>query len=250
MVAIPGPAPARPAPGGVLVVCAFLFWFGIQQILVLLAGAVPGGGPPVRAILVALALTNAISIVALPVLLRKGPGTGPVDLGLTGVGAVLRGLGMGLALALVVLPFIFGIMHLATRTWPPHPHPMEEMLRRDRSAATALVAILGGGLLAPVAEELLFRGLLQRWIAGRLGSWGETAHGPRTAGFWANVLTSLIFAAIHLEQWPAPIPLFCLAIALGESYRRSGNLGVPIGLHMALNGVSTAVLLAHPASPI
>ena len=53
---------------------------------------------------------------------------------------------------------------------------------------------------------------------------------PRSP-FWtgvAIVLTSLIFAALHAAQWPAPIPLFLLAVGLGVVYQRTGSLLAPI----------------------
>lgn len=54
----------------------------------------------------------------------------------------------------------------------------------------------------------------------------------------AIVITSLIFALMHLGQGLAPIPLFGLSILLGYLYQRTGSLLPCIGLHMLNNGYS------------
>lgn len=58
----------------------------------------------------------------------------------------------------------------------------------------------------------------------------------------AIVLTSLIFAALHAPQWPAPIPLFLLAMGLGFVAQRTGSLIAPICMHAIFNGFSTMML--------
>ena len=56
---------------------------------------------------------------------------------------------------------------------------------------------------------------------------------------WAAiVLTSLLFALMHLGQGLAPIPLFGMSILLGYLYQRTGSLLPCIGLHMLNNGYS------------
>lgn len=57
-------------------------------------------------------------------------------------------------------------------------------------------------------------------------------------GWIAIVLTSLIFAMMHIGQGLAPIPLFGLSILLGYLYQRTGSLLPCIGLHMLNNGYS------------
>src|SRR5262249_2958108 len=67
---------------------------------------------------------------------------------------------------------------------------------------------------------------------------------PRSA-FWtgtAIALTSLMFAALHAAQWPAPIPLFLLAVGLGVVYQRTGSLIAPICMHAVFNAFSTLML--------
>jgi membrane protease YdiL (CAAX protease family) len=59
----------------------------------------------------------------------------------------------------------------------------------------------------------------------------------------AIVLTSLLFATMHLPQWPAPIGIFLLALALGAVYQKTGSLISVITMHAVFNGFSTVGLL-------
>lgn len=84
-------------------------------------------------------------------------------------------------------------------------------------------------LLVPVAEEMLFRGILYPWIKGagfpRLALWG----------------TALVFAAIHLNL-VIFVPLFVLALALTVLYERTGNLLAPITAHSLFNALNFTML--------
>jgi membrane protease YdiL (CAAX protease family) len=62
----------------------------------------------------------------------------------------------------------------------------------------------------------------------------ETSADGRQAIF----LSSLIFAAVHIGQGLAPIPLFLMGIVLGYLYLKTNNLLPCIVLHMGLNAFS------------
>jgi membrane protease YdiL (CAAX protease family) len=59
----------------------------------------------------------------------------------------------------------------------------------------------------------------------------------------AIFFTSLAFAAMHAPQWPAPIAIFLLAMALGTVYQRTGSLIAAVTMHGTFNGISTVLLL-------
>ena len=84
-------------------------------------------------------------------------------------------------------------------------------------------------VIAPVLEEMLFRGLFQ------------TAIRSFFAKPWLSVvISSVLFAAFHQPgHWPA---LFVLAVCLGYSYEKSGSLFRPIFIHSLFN--ATAVIAA------
>ncbi len=80
-------------------------------------------------------------------------------------------------------------------------------------------------VIAPLLEELLFRGFVQTKLSENLQSrWG------------AIVLTSIFFAIVHggtlWMHWPA---LFMFSLALGYVYEKSGSLLQPLFLHSLFN---------------
>jgi membrane protease YdiL (CAAX protease family) len=77
-------------------------------------------------------------------------------------------------------------------------------------------------LIAPPAEELIFRGILYPAI--------RQAGFPRLA-FWAN---AVLFAAIHFNV-ALFVPLLALALLLTWLYERTGNLLSPILAHCLFN---------------
>lgn len=87
-------------------------------------------------------------------------------------------------------------------------------------------------ILAPLTEELLFRGFLQSFIRKHLGS------------KQAIVLTALSFSLFHFspEQGFANISiifsLFALALFLGFLYEKRGSLLAPMALHASFNAIS------------
>lgn len=84
-------------------------------------------------------------------------------------------------------------------------------------------------VLAPLVEELMYRGLLQQGLAN---TWGGAA---------AVVAGAAVFAAVHLQ--PVEFPgLFAFALVLGLCYARTGRLGLPIIAHMAFNACGLAVV--------
>jgi membrane protease YdiL (CAAX protease family) len=85
-------------------------------------------------------------------------------------------------------------------------------------------------IVAPVFEEIVFRGVLLPVLV-------------RCAGFWPGIiLISLIFGGLHLHL-PSFLPLFLLSLVFCLAYARTKSLWVPIGMHMAFNGVTVILLL-------
>jgi len=89
-------------------------------------------------------------------------------------------------------------------------------------------------VVAPVVEEVLFRGLFQTTIRSYV-----------QRPWPAIVLTAMLFAAIHEDQshWPS---LFVLALGLGYAYEKSGSLLRPIFMHAMFNGIAVVTVLTQP----
>lgn len=120
-----------------------------------------------------------------------------------------------------------------------HPPPPEflALLRNQlpRTAGGAAVAAIAVVLVAPLAEEVLFRGLLHR-IARRW--WPPLA---------AATLSGLVFALLHGEPWYL-FGLAVLGVLLGLVFELAGTLLAPWLLHAAFNAVSFWLMLRHPES--
>lgn len=102
----------------------------------------------------------------------------------------------------------------------------------------ALMAI-GAVILAPVTEELLFRGLIFRGLYDR---------SPFVAHALSMVLFSLIHVSGYIGMYDWKLLFFCFlqylvpAYCLNFAYRQSGNLLAPILMHMATNLVSLSAM--------
>jgi membrane protease YdiL (CAAX protease family) len=92
--------------------------------------------------------------------------------------------------------------------------------------ATAFLSIV---IIGPIAEEIIFRGL----IHGALEKWLGVAG--------AILVSSFIFASVHLQVIHF-ISIFCLGIVLSWARWKSGSLGLPILLHVLNNGVALLLL--------
>lgn len=90
----------------------------------------------------------------------------------------------------------------------------------------------------PAAEELLFRGYLQRFLAAHPG------YGPGRALF----LSAALFAVVH--EPAVALPIFACGLLFGWIYRRTASLPAAMLVHALHNGLATLVLLQSdpPAS--
>lgn len=95
------------------------------------------------------------------------------------------------------------------------------------------VALLVIAVVPAVAEELFFRGVIQR----NLVQWTNSRH----VGIW---LAAAIFSAIHF-QFLGFFPRFVLGLLLGYLYEWSGNILVPMAAHFAQNAFQLVLLYAQ-----
>jgi membrane protease YdiL (CAAX protease family) len=97
------------------------------------------------------------------------------------------------------------------------------------------LAVVAAVVLAPLAEELLFRGLLHRGLRRRL------ALVPATA------ISSVVFAVVHIDvllsQPLAIVGLVLVGIILALAYERTGSLIVPIMIHAVHNAVTIVAVV-------
>jgi membrane protease YdiL (CAAX protease family) len=149
-----------------------------------------------------------------------------------------------LLLAAGMLVFVFGLQVLMSGyvhyLYERAREPLErqsviQQMLEERSAWRLAVMVVVAVVVAPVWEEIAFRGFLQPFLRRRLGGTGSI------------VLTAVLFSLIHepLSKFLAvPLFVFPLALALGYCYERTQRLAAPILLHMLHNLVSVIAVLA------
>ena len=129
----------------------------------------------------------------------------------------LKGLGIGLLFFMVVVLVmsVFGLCEVGS-------------FGTDRPLA--IVAAFFLFLVVGTGEEIIFRGILFRWIDEKWGFWTALA------------VSSLLFGLLHIFQpgatwWSSFAIAVEAGLFLGSAYKYSGTLWLPVGAHWAWNFV-------------
>lgn len=145
---------------------------------------------------------------------------------------VIRGFLIGLAVNLFVLPLVYlPVLWLLDRDTDELSEDARELTDRAQGVGEVLILVIMVLVLAPVLEELFYRGMLQRAVQARLGD---------RVGI---VVTAAVFALVHFQPLPM-IGLFLLGLVLGFQAHSSGGLSVAIAGHLGFNLVTLVSLLA------
>ena len=125
---------------------------------------------------------------------------------------------LGLAIGVLFFCVVVGVMRLTGVC-------TLERLSFDWDAQLSAFMMFFG---VAVGEEILFRGVLFKWIDKRWGPW------------WALLVSGLVFGLVHVTNdnatWWSGIAIAIEAgLLLGAAYKWSGTLWLPIGIHWAWN---------------
>ena len=100
-----------------------------------------------------------------------------------------------------------------------------------------LISALSTVLFAPIAEEVIFRGLVYTRLRRAMPAW------------LACVLASLVFAVLHGQLlWIAYA--FLMGVALTLVFERTGTLWSSILVHITFNLAGTYLVQYLPGSPL
>lgn len=230
-----------PAVFVLLALATLLSLIGSLTVARAVVGLVAGETVSVLAAFVILTITQA-GLVAAAIMFVAVPNALP-GIRLVPEHGALRTFAMGLLLsvpawiaATVIGALLQAILELLGH--PATPGVVDNAVAR----LDPTVLILAIVLVAPVAEEIFFRGVvLNAWLR---------EYGDRVA----IIGSALLFGAIHadlstletlLTSIARVVPIIGLGLALAVIYRRTGSLLSPIGLHMGFNALSIAVALAQ-----
>jgi len=102
---------------------------------------------------------------------------------------------------------------------------MVRMLRDSGDAALRIAIALSAVVIAPVAEEVLFRGYLYPSVKAYSG------------GILAAVVSAGVFTAVHFNL-VGLLPLFLFGLLLAAAYEATGSLWLPISIHALFNATT------------
>ena len=167
-------------------------------------------------------------------------------------------LALGLVSAFCILPAIF-MLNLFVSYWVvEYSHPVIETFLSEMSFSTLISTAFTVVIAAPLVEEFVFRGVLLTFLHRVLQrNWepetifwcpnhAQPVREPKAdwlSSHGAIIITSVLFAGLHVGQGAAYIPLFFLALGLGYVTIRTSSIWPAVIIHMCLNGVSTVPLI-------
>ncbi|MGF1484454.1 MAG: lysostaphin resistance A-like protein [Opitutales bacterium] len=144
---------------------------------------------------------------------------------------LLRGFGLGVFFLFAALPLVFLVQqawYVFLQSAYPQAAPIQEIvttLATTESALAMFLLGLGAVGLAPIAEELIFRHGVFRFLIKYLS--------PNMAAW----LSGLLFGLMHLHPI-AIVPLTVLGYLFARAYQKTGRLLVPIVMHGLFNAMT------------
>ncbi len=166
-----------------------------------------------------------------------GSGSWAADVGLVLRGkdwwAVFAGMGVQIAAVLVSIPFVQLLF--------PEGAPSQGVADIAGSSETTLEVLgifLAVAVLAPVIEEIIYRGMLLPWLGRFMGKWPSI------------IVSAAVFSLIHpLLDWDAraAVPgLFFIGVVLAWAALHRGDLSLSIALHSGVNLLAAFLIVWGP----
>jgi membrane protease YdiL (CAAX protease family) len=206
--------------------------FGAGVLASVLASlAVWSGGITVFEGFAVVGATQTLVTIGTVALLARAPGRGPLRLHpmLVDFGWLLLGAGLVVGLSwasYVIIQSLFG-----------GDAPVQSVVQSAEEAvgwAARVAVVVVSVVLAPISEELVFRGVLLQAV------------GRRLSARWAAVVTAAAFALTHLAldfHAATAVPaLFIMGWVLAAAVQRSGRLTPAVAAHMGFNLVGVLAL--------
>lgn len=227
---------------GWVFVAVFLFLFipcSVQNVMALLLKKIPVSIDKV----LWMALVGETSLALYILLLLKSdpriiPGIGQKIVGLS---HLLRDILEGYCQCLPLLfgitlfwKFIVDVLHQWGLPVSFDQQPIIQLLAHSKPQLSGVFAIgVCVVLLAPLCEEIFFRGVLLRFLHSRISL---------KKSLWT---CSLIFALVH-QHFASFLPLCFLGYWLGLSYIKTRCIWTNVGIHALFNGTNLVLVLAVP----
>ncbi len=165
---------------------------------------------------------------------RRGSGSLRTDVGFElRPSDVPLGVVLGVAAQFVLsYALMWPVLKLLDRSFDDYSEPARELADKAQASSTAGVVlfVVLAVVMAPLVEELFYRGLVHRSAVRLLGVPGGVA------------LTALVFGVSHGQALQL-VPLVGFGVVLGVLTQRTGRLGPGIITHAAFNATTVVLLL-------
>ena len=165
-----------------------------------------------------------------PVITTKRRGRGPV----ADLGTAIRATDLPIGLVLGVFlqwPVLIALYFPILRFVDGDPSGQaRELADRASGLPNAVLLIILAGIMAPLVEELFFRGFLLRGLLRWMPPWT------------AVVVQAIVFALVHLQALQFP-GLLVVGLFTGAVAVRTGRLGMCWAIHAGFNGLTLTTLL-------
>jgi len=140
---------------------------------------------------------------------------------------------------LLIFPMMFGMMMVAdytTQLIPTTGGFLGEVYKMytdqfAKLASSPISLIIMTVILAPILEEILFRGIIMKGLINN-----------KVKPITAIIVSAFIFGAVHFNPWQFA-GAFLLGLVLGLVYYKTKSLLMPILLHAFNNGISAIIML-------
>lgn len=154
----------------------------------------------------------------------------PADLGFRRPSLGALRFAVGAAAGLWLLSIAVNALQISA--FGPHPQPLIVTVGAHSGPLAILMDLTTGAVVAPFAEETLFRGLVFGGLTRWMPPWAAAA------------ISALLFAVSHGLGVLAPI--FVLGLGLAYVYARTGTIWAAMLAHALVNAVSLLLLFAVP----
>lgn len=194
-------------------------------------------GPGSGTVLLLLAAQTALLLAIVYLIAVRGRGVQWAQLGFRPLSMTWRW--RALLIGVVAFPLVTLVSWAQMQlTGAPLNNPQMDVLAPPTfSWSSYALMLLIAGVLAPLAEETAFRGLLYGWLRERLG-----------IGL-AMLGSALAFSVMH--GIPALIPaIVVLGVILAWVYEKTGSIWAPVIVHGLYNAIVTTIIYAAVAQGI
>ncbi len=198
------------------------------------ADTLPSAPRIIASLAISVSAFHGLALLLIAVLLRRRHARWADAFGLARAG-LARQLAAGAVTYFALVPFVLtaAVVYLVILLlcgYRPEQQPVMALFLKTDSLAVQIAVAGMAVVVAPIAEELIFRGVAYPFLLRHLHPV------PATLGM------ALLFALVHMSV-PAIVPICVLALGLGLLYLHTGSLAACMALHAVFNGVSLAAAL-------